>query len=121
MRSVEALRRTIALGWILLAASLPSVGSVRCLAIDPSRPSILYAGTDEGVYQSTDDGATWALLDSGGGIISLAIEPASPSTIYAGHAATTYGVRKSTDGGQTWMELDMGYSNPDPFVLVLDP
>ena len=35
------------------------------IVIDPARPDILYAGTDGGVFVSTDDGGNWASRNSG--------------------------------------------------------
>ena len=32
---------------------------IAALAIDPTTPSTLYAGTNGGVFKSTDAGATW--------------------------------------------------------------
>ena len=61
------------------------------LAINPTTPSTLYAGTyGTGVFKSTDAGASWSadnadLADPY--VFSLAINPTSPSIVYAG----TYG------------------------------
>jgi hypothetical protein len=38
---------------------------VFALAIRPTTPLEFFAGTDVGVYRSTDDGATWSLFNSG--------------------------------------------------------
>jgi hypothetical protein len=35
------------------------------LAIDPITPSTLYAGTDAGVYKSTDGGGSWTVMNTG--------------------------------------------------------
>jgi photosystem II stability/assembly factor-like uncharacterized protein len=44
--------------WALLSAQLLE-SRVRALAVDPSDSSILYAGTDRGVFRSTDAGISW--------------------------------------------------------------
>jgi len=36
---------------------------IQALAIDPSKPSTIYAGAHEGIFKSTDAGATWQRLD----------------------------------------------------------
>ena len=68
----------------------PEGGYIQALAIDPTTPATVYAGTPGGgVFKSTDGGASWAAV---GGlatlktVFSLAIDPAT-GTVYAG----TYG------------------------------
>src|ERR1019366_4735212 len=97
----------------------PYGGVFTALAIDPTTPSTLYAGTGYqagtgggGVYKSTDGGGTWSAVNgptglSGFVVDALAIDPSTPSTLYAGTgdpegAGTGNGVYKSTDGGGTW-------------------
>jgi photosystem II stability/assembly factor-like uncharacterized protein len=48
--------------WADLTGGLPDDCVLRCLLVDPVRPSVLYLGTDHGVLVSTDEAATWAPL-----------------------------------------------------------
>ncbi|MEP6818332.1 MAG: hypothetical protein ABJA18_02290, partial [bacterium] len=50
--------------WVPASNGIPQV-PVSALAIDPQNSNILYAGTDIGVYQSTDGGANWAPYGTG--------------------------------------------------------
>ena len=83
---------------------------VRALAIDPSNPSILYAGTrNGGVHKSTNGGNNW--IDSSNGIGTrpvnkLVIDYSDPDTLYAG--TDSLGVFKTTDGGNNWIEVNNG-------------
>ncbi len=69
------------------------------LAIDPTRPSTLYAGSSDGVIKSVDSGSTWRLGSEIGSVRALVLDPSNPLTLYA---ATFFAVFRSTDGGVTW-------------------
>ena len=86
--------------------------AVNVLAMDPSNPSVLYAGTYEGLFKSSDGAESWSRLPTpvGGlvGNIPISIDPASPSTIYSFFYFETDAVRplrllRSDDGGVTWV------------------
>jgi photosystem II stability/assembly factor-like uncharacterized protein len=79
--------------------------SLNVLAIDPTSPSTLYAGTDSGVSQSTDGGANWNLIGLAKANVNLlAIDPLQPNVLYAG--AT--GLFKSADSGVSWSPINDG-------------
>ena len=67
---------------------------------DPSNAGTLVLDTEQGVFRSTDDGATWVSVQPNTtGVGSTARSLSNPSVLYS----TSYGnVYKSTDGGQTW-------------------
>ena len=82
--------------------------------INPETPTILYAGTEAGVFKSTDGGANWSDASSGltssheglepfgPYITQLSIDPETPTTIYA---VGDDGVFKSMDGGEEWVNI----------------
>lgn len=102
---------------------------VTALALDPTRPSTIFAGTETSVYKSTDAGQSWN--SSGNGLIQanvrkLVVDYAAPSTIYAGIGVTDFstnsrGVYKSTNGGNTWTAANAGLTNTDILSLAIDP
>jgi photosystem II stability/assembly factor-like uncharacterized protein len=105
-----------------------SVGSIGALAVAPSNPAILYAGTGEsdirsdlssgdGVYKSIDGGLTWTHigLEDTRQISQIVIDPQNPDVVYVGALGHAYGpndqrgVYKSVDGGMHWAKaLDQG-------------
>jgi hypothetical protein len=94
---------------------------VLALAIDPTHPATVYAGTDgQGVFRSENGGTSWAAAASGlttTHVLALAIDPATPATIYA--ATNGGGVFRTDDKGVTWVPAGL----PDTRVncLVVDP
>jgi photosystem II stability/assembly factor-like uncharacterized protein len=97
---------------------------VQALAQAPSDPHILFAGTLQGVYRSSDSGATWAQISPPGSheiheIESLAVDPTDPDIVYAG---TWHLPWKTTDGGQTWSNIKQGIiEDSDVFSIIVDP
>ncbi len=100
------------------------IASIGAIAVAPSNPQIIYVGTGEsdmrsdisygdGVYKSTDGGATWrsiGLRDSQN-VGRILVDPRDPNTVLVaalGHAFgpnPERGVYRSTDGGATWKKV----------------
>ena len=95
----------------------PFGGSIDALTVDPMNPRVLYTvlGT-EGIFKSTDGGATWVNIRPGYSIGAVAVDPARPATLYV----TDSGVRKSNDGGRHWTVLGLPATGQASSVAV-DP
>jgi hypothetical protein len=78
-------------------------GPISILRVDPASASTVWAGTDSGLFRSTDGGRTWSKVLDQGYIAAIALSPSSPSVIYAG--SLVYGAFRSVDGGETWVPL----------------
>src|SRR5215510_1686393 len=98
------------------------VQAIGALALAASNPNVVWAGTGEawtirdsdvtgdGVYKSTDAGATWTNmgLTETGRIGKIIVHPTNPEIVYVcalGRATGPQqerGVYKTTDGGRTW-------------------
>jgi photosystem II stability/assembly factor-like uncharacterized protein len=99
----------------------PRRGFVSALAIDPFKTNTLYAGTQKGVFKSTDAGASWTAVNSGlanTDVLALAIDPKRTRTLYAG---TRGGAFKSTDGGGRWYPMENGLPHTDVLAIAVDP
>lgn len=123
--------------WSMLP-DLPSVIAVNCMAMSPSDPDTLYAGTGEqafffapegssnsavnvgaGLFKSTDGGVSWTQLPSTtsaawNSVTRLAIDPNNASTILA---STISGIWRSTDAGTTWSQR----TTVKALDVVIDP
>ena len=116
------------------------------IAQDPSNPDIVYAGmwefhrnawslhsggSNDGLYKSTDGGATWAKLNGNGlpdgmlGRIALAIAPSDSHRIYALIESKQGLLWRSDDGGAHWMLVSKNtLIDERPFYysrIVVDP
>jgi len=96
--------------WTPASEGIPPTWA-QTLAIDPSNPLVLYAGTGSGIYKTIDGGRTWSSI--GGEDINypyidfIAIHPQNSFIIYAGVRGSK-GVYRSLDGGQSWESINEG-------------
>lgn len=116
------------------------VSSIGALAIAPSNPNIVWAGTGEpwlrshisvgqGVYKSTDAGKTWTLmgLEKTGRISRVVIDPRNPDVVLVGALGHAYGpqaergVFRTTNGGKTWDRVLFTDENSGCAHLEMDP
>src|SRR5262249_34834328 len=105
---------------------------VKALHADPSHQSRVLAGTDMGLYESRDAGATWRVLDTpmnGSMVWSIAIDPGDPSVVFAGTGTPSQpAIYRSTDGGKSWKRLAVeiakecpNVGTPRPTGIAIDP
>jgi photosystem II stability/assembly factor-like uncharacterized protein len=116
------------------------VSSIGSLAVAPSNPNIVWAGTGEtwirshislgmGIYKSTDAGKTWTLmgLEKTGRIGRIVIDPRNPDIVFAAALGTSYGpqpergVFRTTDGGKNWDRVLFVDENTGCSDIVMDP
>jgi len=104
-------------------------GDVRQVVIAPSDADVFYALIyNEGVFRSTDGGASWHFAGSGlpndGG--ELTLHPADADTAYFKYVSyaggeVTYCWWQTTDGGASWQELNTSDLPGDVHHLTVDP
>jgi photosystem II stability/assembly factor-like uncharacterized protein len=114
--------------------------SIGALAVAPSDPRVIYAGSGEGlqrpdlsvgdgIYKSTDGGETWEHLGlrDGQQIPALLVDPHDPNRVFAAVLGHPYGpnaergVFRSTDGGRSWEKVLYRDENTGAVDLAFDP
>lgn len=106
--------------------TLKAPGSILALSVDPAMARHLRVGTSEGgIFESTDNGATWnrtAVVPAAIPLIyRVAFDRYDPQHIVAGLAAE--GVLTTKDGGRTWTHATgLGAKNQiNAFQVVVSP
>ncbi|MFW6075426.1 MAG: WD40/YVTN/BNR-like repeat-containing protein, partial [Chloroflexota bacterium] len=114
--------------------------SVGALTVAHSDPNVIYAGMGEstirgnvsrgdGVYKSTDAGATWEHvgLEDTQNIGSIVVHPENPDLVYVAALGHVWGpnqergVYRSKDGGETWEKVLFVSDKAGGLDLATDP
>ena len=79
--------------------------------------STIFVGTNEGLYQTNNNGATWSVNNSFPTNITITCFAVSGSTIFAGTSDS--GIFRSTDTGTNWTKASMGTSASRVYSLAI--
>ncbi len=116
------------------------VASIGAVAVDPTNPSVIWAGTGEGnprnsqtlghgIYKSLDAGKTWKCmgLENTYTIHRILVHPANGNIVYVAAMGSAWGpnsergVFKTRDGGETWEKILFVNDLTGCADLVIDP
>ena len=114
--------------------------SIGALAVAPSDPNVVWAGTGEafirsnvsignGVYRSTDGGESWTHmgLTESGRVGRIVVHPNDPDIVFVAAAGHLYGPQeerglfRTMDGGGTWERVLFSGENSGSIDVVMDP
>lgn len=117
-----------------------SVSSIGDIAITPTNPSIIWAGTGEannrqsgswgnGIYKSMDGGKTWKRmgLENTMHIARIVINPRDPNVVYVAATGNLWaaspdrGVYRTMDGGKTWSQVLKVNEDTGATDIAIDP
>jgi photosystem II stability/assembly factor-like uncharacterized protein len=105
--------------WYPVFDAVKEVASIGSIAVAPSNPDVVYAGTGDvyrnsyrgtGIYKSTDAGQTWLHigLDQTAQLPAIVVDPKDPDIVTVAALGNIQarsddrGVFRTTDGGRTW-------------------
>jgi uncharacterized protein (TIGR03437 family) len=102
------------------------------IAAQAATTTTFWAGTNAGLLNSTDGGATWqpvtvttsnSLLQGTFNIPAVAVDPQQPSTIYFLGFNSAVGFFRSNDAGKTWTGISLigAVAAPGGAFLAVDP
>ena len=126
--------------WENISDGYFKTSAVGAIAVADSDPNVIYAGTGEaalrsdvshgdGVYRSSDSGATWNNigLEDTRHISRIRVHPEDPNIVYVaalGHAFgpnEQRGIFRSIDGGDNWERVLFRSAEAGAIDLCLDP
>lgn len=109
------------LTWTRANQGLPPA-NILALAIDPGNGTLYASAEHQGVFKSTDGGASWQITETAiiGSfqVVSLTVDPGD-GTVYA--AAAAAGIYKSTNTGGSWEAITAGFNGDIASQIVIDP
>lgn len=128
------------LTWLCMTDGQFTAAAVGAIAVAPSDPNVIYAGTGEacirndvshgdGVYRSIDGGKTWANMGLGDTrhIGRIVVHPRDPNLVYVaafGHAwgpNKQRGIFRSRDGGRAWQHILFKSERAGSHDIAIDP
>jgi photosystem II stability/assembly factor-like uncharacterized protein len=115
--------------WMKRMDGMKEVLMVTTLGLDPTRPSILYAGTSGGAYKSVDQAGHWEKVNNGLvdpaiikssralNVTAILVDPYEADTVYA---STLEGLYKSMDAASSWVRIGQSLHDQMVFSMILD-
>jgi len=89
------------------------------VAFSPSRPGLLYSGSDHSTWKSSDYGISWREVGKTltcEFVRAMAVDPRNADIVYAG---SNVGIYQSSDGGATWEPSNRGF--PEKKIIKTIP
>ena len=104
--------------WSAAGLTFPVSGStvIHKLVLDPTNPTILFAATNNGIYRSTNSGASFTSV-SAINCWDLKFNPGNPTIVYA--AGTSF--YRSTNSGTSFTGISSGITGSNRITIAVTP
>lgn len=128
------------LNWTNVSDGYFKVGSIGSLAVAPSDPNVIYAGTGsadprgnvsmgKGIYKSTNGGDSWEFigLENTGQISKIVVHPKNAKVLFVAVLGNIFGpnpergVYRSSDGGESWQKVLYVSDRTGAIDIAMDP
>ena len=111
--------------WALSANQVALKGkNIISFAVSPGNASLMFAGTYDGLLQSTDAGKTWQVVaaltgkNNTGKVYDVSFSHVDTNVLYV---ATDHGLYKSLDVGKSWNRIPSDVLSTNVYELALAP
>ncbi len=108
-------------GGINWASTTLTSGKIKALAIKSDDDTVIIAGSQTGIYRSTDIGATFTQVLSTTDVEEIVQHPTNPLIFYAGTNGSSSQFFVSADGGITWTENKTDFSKGSFMKIAVTP
>ena len=109
-------------GMVAFDAKMASMAlGVNRIVIDGTNPDIIYAGTTQGLFKSTNQGDQWTKVGKALNDVYISQIQLDPINSHIMYLATSGGVQKSTDGGNTWELKNAGIEATSIRSIQMNP
>ncbi len=96
-----------------------SARRTRVLKQDPLNPAVVYAGTTEGLWRSSDAGKTWQRISAANIIVNdVHVDPRTSDRVLI--ATDRSGVLASSDGGRAFVASNRGFAHRQVATVLAD-
>ncbi len=96
-----------------------SARRTRMLKMDPTDHNVVYAGTTEGLWKTTDSGSTWKRMTGSNIVINdVLVDPRQPARVLL--ATDRSGILASDDAGATFTASNRGFTHRQTAALLVD-
>lgn len=119
-KTTSAQTATTGSGWVQLATTGTTGGSVSAIGISTTTTNKIYIGTSNGrILVTTNNGTNWSLTTGYNYVSDFAVDPVDDNIAYASFGGTSNTVRKTTNGGTSWSVISTGLPSIAANSLVL--
>ncbi|MGH7601637.1 MAG: FlgD immunoglobulin-like domain containing protein, partial [bacterium] len=110
--------------------SRPYLGTITTIAVAPSNPNVIYAGTDDShVWVTTDLGQSWTEISAAlpyRWVTRVAVDPVNAAIAYVTFSGLKWysaqpHVFRTADLGKTWEDVSNNLPDAPVNVIVVDP